>query len=197
MRPRKLTEGRNNVSPPRVAWSAYLLADDLVYNAVSRSADAIQKKTGLGRKALAYSSFIAGTAATTALLSSSPAHASMVAVFGAVAMLPLRGLVEKASEFTAAAGALAKDSVQFAANLFFRAVRLPAFVWGGIKIIEGLALQSSHDLAHGTFSIGFGITAFLVSSSSGMLEKARDFLAALRDKALSAVSPEPAPVRVR
>jgi hypothetical protein len=195
MRLRKETDPKS-LTPQRFVWGAYLLSDDLVYRTVNKAASAIGKKTGLSKKALAYGSFICGASATTALLGSRPVHAAIVGLFSAMAIFPLRNLIEKASEFRASAGAVAEDEIRFVTNLLFRASRLPAFVFGALKFVEGLISQSSQSLAYGTYFLGVGITAYLVTSSTGMLDKAKESIQRLLEGITQSL-PEPLPVPVR
>lgn len=190
---RELRKKPDAFAPHRVAWNAYLLADDAVHQSVERAAKKAEKKLGVGRKPLVYGTVIAGGAATTALLGGSPLHASLVGTFFALSLFPFRNLVNKAMEFRASAGALAEDEVRFMVNTVFKAARLPLLVSGLWNAVGGIISHSSASMAAGTFLTSFSIAAYLITSGTGMLGRAKAYFNSLTE---GFRSPEPQPATI-
>lgn len=180
----------NPLAPHRVAWNAYLLVDDAVHSRIESAAKKAEKRLGVGRKTLVYGSVAAGGLATTAALSSQPVFAALTATFFGLSLFPLSNLVNKAMEFRASPGALAEDEVRHAVNMVFKVARLPLLASGLWNAACGLLSHSSASLATGTFLTSFGVAAYLVTSSTGMLDKARQFLSSLKER-LAIGAPEP------
>ncbi len=177
-----------SASPHRAAWGAYLLADDFLYEKITKAADGAEKKTGLGRKALAYGIAGAGTAATCAVLAPEPLIAASFAPVGAMALFIFARMIRKATELRAAAGAIAQN----AEALILRAARLPLLAVGAFKFAEAEMHGARGAAAYGIYFASLAVAAYLSGGGNGMMEKARSHVRELMDGAAHAMQPQEA-----
>lgn len=176
-----------SASPHRVAWGAYLLADDFLHEKIAKAADKAEKKAGLGRKALAYGVAAAGTAATCAVLAPEPAIALSFAPIGALAFFIFARMIHAATELRAGAGAIARN----AESLILKAARLPLLAIGAFKFAEAELHGARGAAAYGIYFASLAVAAYLSSGGNGMMEKARSHVREMIGDAAHALGTNP------
>ncbi len=163
--------GWKRAAPHRVAWGAFLLADDILHERITKAAEKAEAKTGLSRKALASSVVGAGTVATCAILSPEPLLAASFAPVGALVFLLYRRMIGKAMELKAASGAVA----QSAESMLMKAARLPLLAFGLLRFVSAELEGRQGAAAYGIYFTSLAVAAYLASGGNGMLEKMRSF----------------------
>lgn len=141
------------------ALDAYFLVDDIMHSTITKSADAIEKRTGISRAKMAEVSVMGGYFIMLAETFRKPSLISGVTAL----MFPIFYFMYR-ELISYEAGRLAPDGTKSGENEVLVKTRLP-FLAGGIAIGSALG-------------IGIGVAFYLLTASNGLYEKAKDAIKA-------------------
>ncbi len=162
-------------SPGRVAWGAYLLLDDALHEGINRAAGGAEGRLGIGRKALANSIAGAGTIATCAVLSKEPMVAGFFAPVAMFALFVYSRIMDRAMDAKASGGVLAQN----VESVLLKAARLPSLAFGLFKLGQAYFSGGADAIAYGIYFSSLAVAAYICAGSSGMLDRAREWIGEL------------------
>jgi len=161
-----------SLAPHRVLWKAYVLTDELAHSAISTAAKSLESKTGLERKTLAQGALGAGTIATGLILAKEPALAISYSVVSPLVFIIYAKMMGKAMEVKASASAVAENMEK----IILKFARLPLLGWSIASLSQGYLSGDREKAALGIYAAGLAIAAYLATSGTGMLDRAKDYL---------------------
>ncbi len=178
----KLKHGResawSDAAPHRIAFRAGVLVDDLVHKGVSSASDRLEER-GTGKRKQAYLAATAGLIAGTVLYYREPdAGRAMIlsmqnfaALFASVAVFEPLSAKPAQSE-----GAKAETPL----GLFAKLARLPILLGSAAALVYAhIAENASISLASGLVWGAYAIGLYILSASTGMIDRIRDWAAEL------------------
>ncbi len=190
----KLRHGRewSEAAPHRIAFKAGVLLDDLVHKGVSSASDRLAER-GTGKRKQAYLAATAGILAGTVLYYREPdAGRAMI-----MSMQNFAALFASVTVFEPLSRKPAQEdgaSAETPLGLFAKMVRLPILVASAAALAYSRFADASIPLASGLVWGAYAIGLYIMSASSGMIDRIRDWAAELtaRNHAMA-----PLPVKIR
>jgi hypothetical protein len=186
-----------NFTPHKVAFKACLLADDLIHRGVTRTAEKIEKTTGLTRKGLSYAVVGAGIVTSAIASYNNPDISSQIyrnVFFGIGAGYFVRVVPDWPSGSPKTSD-LAKTEDKFFGPVekLIKVIRFPLLVWAAGWAAYDILGGERTDLSSQIRNMAGDMLFYLFSSSTGILDRVLKSLKHAKEKLVSAPSPVPEP----
>jgi hypothetical protein len=183
----------------KVPWKAYLLTDDLIHRGITRTAEKIEEKTSLTRRQLTKGSLgLMYLEGITPFLLSNHSMFSKIALgmlfFWSVPYSWSKIIIDRMPNESIANNEKAESPVK----LLLKKTRLSIFV-PGIFFVANSWYNNIFEIKYSALNLvasaptGFGLIAYLISSSNGMLDRVKNFFKKAKDKLSSKTEPDPVP----
>ncbi len=165
-----------DAAPHRAAFKACVLVDDLVHKGVSKASERLEDR--LGKRKQAYLATVAGVSVSTVILHGEPDPAKAMAIgfTNLAAILASMAVFEGLARRQASSeGAAAVDRT----GMLAKAVRLPMLVASAVSLACGYMDGASVPLAFGSVWGAYSIGLYIMSSSTGMIDRIKEWAAGL------------------
>jgi|GEM_PF-2029875 len=165
------SKGNQFRAPEPRAWlKAALLTDDIFHYGLNRAAEKIEDRLHCGRKPIAITALGLGCAAGCFFVGRKYGINSVYIKVLIDTIFILRPELQKPKEFFEPLKSV--DGSEFICKDNLSLIRLPSLAVGALLSL--LPSQSALFENVGAYSMGFGVFAYLISSSNGMLDRAKD-----------------------
>ena len=182
-----------DAAPHRAAFKAGVLIDDMIHKGVSRASEELQGR-GLDKKKQAYLASSAGLFVGAVLCQKEPdlGKSMIINMQNCIEFIASVAVFEKLARTSfRAGGEAAADSHDLLAKI----VRLPMLIASAVALVYGyLSENASIPLDTGFVWGAYALSLYILSSSTGMIDRLRERLAGLLDGGEAA---SPVPVKIK
>ncbi len=182
------------LAPHRLAFKGCVLADDILHKSIRGTAEAIEARTGMSREKTAYLASTAGMLGAF-LASDSQPDISVSAFAMMQNWLGLLFAIDRVERFKTEQKNCGQEATATRSEHLNRMIRFPVIAAGIVAVAYSFLSETASGFISATGSVlsGTGVMLYLLSASSGILQRITD---ALRDLAAFRQA-QPKPIKIR